>query len=183
MSSIGPDFPAAVSLTSPSRMQASTFSQDTASQPFAALLDATTSAPAESACAGNPIPARAFAKPANGCAEPTRPACASGAAAAGTSERFDGKLRHDRHESNQTSGAQIRKLKSACRRQRQREQSCRRKRERWWHCDRDCRCRAWHRTARRGQGQRGRERENGCKRRGGRGRKRDHDCPARRFER
>src|SRR5579863_649955 len=45
MSSIGPDLPAAVSLTSPSRMQASSFSQDTASQPFAALLDATTASP------------------------------------------------------------------------------------------------------------------------------------------
>ncbi len=45
MSSIAPDLPAAVSLTSPSRMQASTPSQDTASPPFAALLDASTSVP------------------------------------------------------------------------------------------------------------------------------------------
>ena len=122
MSSIGPDLPAAGSLTSPSRMQASSFSQDTASQPFAALLDATTSAPPSPPAPATPSPPAPSPSPP--AAAPSQPASLTQAAQQqpGASERFNRKFRHDRHRPpTRPQARRIRQLKSACRRQRRRE--------------------------------------------------------------
>ena len=63
MPSISSDFPAAVSLTLPSQMPTTTPSQDSGSQSFAALLDASTVTPAP-AMTANP-PAATISSPAN----------------------------------------------------------------------------------------------------------------------
>ncbi len=99
MSSIAPDLPAAVSLTSQSRMQASSSNQDTDSQPFAALLDAATSAPPGPPPAPASPPAAMLTQPTSPSPQPAQQPSAPTSGAAGDSGTSD-------TGSGQTSGAQ-----------------------------------------------------------------------------
>ena len=99
MSSIAPDLPAAVSLTSQSRMQASSPDQDTDSQPFSALLDAATSAPPSPPPAPASPPAAVLTQPTFPSPQPAQQPSTPTSAATGDSGTSD-------TGSSQTSGGQ-----------------------------------------------------------------------------